>query len=121
MASKIMIVDDSAFMRRMLRDILVKGGFEIAEAENGLQAVEKYKELRPDLVTMDIIMPDIDGIEAVKSIIEADPQARIVMCSAMGQEQLTSRAIQTGAKDFIIKPFQPSKVLEVVKAVIEKG
>ncbi len=122
MAAKILIVDDAMFMRRMLTDILKKDGFEICgEAENGKQAVEKYKELKPDAVTMDIIMPkidDIDGIGAVKEIIKIDPQAKIIMVSAMGQHSLVIEAIQSGAKDFIVKPFQPSRVIEAIKSIL---
>lgn len=114
-----MIVDDSSFTRRILKDILTKGGFEVvAEASGGVDALEKYKELKPDLVTMDIIMPDVDGIEVVKSIIDTNPWAKIVMCTAMGQEHLIKKAMQAGAKAYIIKPFQPMKVLGVIKDVI---
>jgi two-component system chemotaxis response regulator CheY len=90
----------------------------LGEAENGKMAVELYQKLNPDLVTMDIIMPEMGGIEAVKKIIEIDPQARILMCSAMGQQALVTEAIQAGAKDFVIKPFQPSRVLEAVQRVL---
>jgi two-component system chemotaxis response regulator CheY len=122
MAVKIMIVDDALFMRRMLADILKKEGFEICgEAENGKEAVDKYKELKPDLVTMDIVMPkmeEIDGVGAVKEIIKMDTQAKIVMVSAMGQHALVVEAIQAGAKDFIVKPFQPSRVVEAIRRVL---
>ena len=105
-------------MRTMVRDILTQAGFTVVgEAETGQQAVEKYRTLKPDLVTMDIIMPDMGGIEAVKEIMKFDPQARILMCSAMGQQALVSEAIQAGAKDFVVKPFQPSRVLEAVQRV----
>ncbi|MDK2784225.1 MAG: two-component system, chemotaxis family, chemotaxis protein CheY [Bacillota bacterium] len=116
MAGRILIVDDAAFMRMMLRDILTKNGYEVAgEAANGAIAVEKYKEIRPDLVTMDITMPEMDGITAVKEIRKLDPQAKIIMCSAMGQQAMVIEAIQAGARDFIVKPFQPERVLEAVR------
>ena len=106
-------------MRMMLKDILSKNGFEIAgEAENGVIAVDKYKELKPDLVTMDITMPELDGISAVKRIKSLDPNARIVMCSAMGQQVMVIDAIQAGAKDFIVKPFQPERVLEAIQKAL---
>ena len=113
--AKIMIVDDAAFMRMMLRDILTKAGYEIAgEAENGLKAIEKYKEVSPDLVLMDITMPELDGIGAVKQIKAVDPGAKIIMCSAMGQQAMVLESIQAGAKDFIVKPFQADRILEAV-------
>ena len=113
-----LIADDAHFMRMMLKDILPSTEFEIVgEAEDGVQAAKKYKELRPDLVIMDIIMPEMDGIEATRSIVEADPEAKILMVSAMGQEELTKEAIQAGARDFIVKPFEAQKVLEAAKAV----
>src|SRR3954466_4753614 len=106
-------------MRTMVGDILQQAGFEIVgEAETGVQAVEKYKQLRPDLVTMDIVMPDMGGIDAVREITKFDPQARFLMCSAMGQQALVVEAIQAGAKDFVVKPFQPSRVLEAVQRVL---
>jgi two-component system chemotaxis response regulator CheY len=106
-------------MRTMISDILTGAGYEVVgEAETGLQAVEKYKQLRPDLVTMDIVMPDMGGIDAVREIVQEDPEARILMCSAMGQQALVVEAIQAGAKDFIVKPFQPSRVLEAVERVL---
>lgn len=120
-APTVMIVDDALFMRMMIRDILSKDGFEVvAEAENGLEAVEKYKETRPDIVTMDIVMPEMDGIEAVRQIMKIDPNARILMCSAMGQQPLVVEALEAGAKDFIIKPFQPSKVIEAVEKALRE-
>jgi two-component system chemotaxis response regulator CheY len=106
-------------MRTMLGDILQQAGFEVVgEAETGAEAVEKYKRLRPDLVTMDIVMPDMGGIDAVREITRIDPDARILMCSAMGQQALVVEAIQAGARDFIVKPFQPSRVLEAVQRVL---
>ena len=120
--AKVLIVDDALFMRRMLSDILKKEGFEVCgEAENGKEAIEKYQQLKPDLVTMDIVMPkmdEIDGIAAVKEILKIDPQATIVMVSAMGQHSLVVEAIQAGAKDFVTKPFQPSRVIEAIKRVL---
>ncbi len=119
MAKRILICDDAAFMRMMIKDILTKGGYEIAgEAENGKIAVEKYAELKPDLVLMDITMPEMDGIQALKKIKEADPSAVVAMCSAMGQQAMVIEAIQSGAKDFIVKPFQADRVLEAVKKIV---
>ena len=117
--AKILIVDDAAFMRMMIKDILTKNGYEVvAEAANGVQAVELYKTHRPDLVTMDITMPEMDGIEAVKQIKAVNPGAKIVMCSAMGQQSMVMDAIKAGANDFIVKPFQADRVLEAVKKII---
>lgn len=117
--AKIMLVDDAAFMRMMLKDILSKAGYDpIVEAENGLVAVEKFKEEKPDLVIMDITMPEMDGIEAVKQIRGLDGKANVIMCSAMGQQAMVIESIQAGAKDFIVKPFQPERVVEAVKKVI---
>jgi two-component system chemotaxis response regulator CheY len=111
--------DDAIFMRTMVGDILQQAGFEIVgEAETGVQAVEKYKQLRPDLVTMDIVMPDMGGIDAVREITKFDANAKVLMCSAMGQQALVVEAIQAGAKDFVVKPFQPSRVLEAVQRVL---
>jgi two-component system chemotaxis response regulator CheY len=119
MAARILVVDDAAFMRMMIRDILVKNGFEVAgEAANGNEAVMKYQELRPDAVTMDITMPEMDGITAVREIRKVDPNARIIMCSAMGQQAMVLDAIQAGARDFIVKPFQEDRVIDAVKKVL---
>ena len=119
MAKNILISDDAAFMRMMIKDILTKNGYNVVgEAENGKVAVEKYPEAKPDLVLMDITMPDMDGIQALKKIKEIDPNANIIMCSAMGQQAMVIEAIQSGAKDFIVKPFQAERVLEAVKKVI---
>ena len=119
MAKRILIVDDAAFMRMMIKDILEKNGFEVAgEAENGSIAVEKYKELKPDLVLMDITMPEMDGITALKNIRAADSSSKVVMCSAMGQQNMVIEAIQSGARDFIVKPFQPDRVVEAVKKAV---
>ena len=114
-----MFVDDSSFMRSLLKGIILKDGYDLAgEAENGRDAVELYKEVRPDLVTMDIVMPDMDGIEAVKAIRALDPEAKIIMVSAMGQQSMVIDSIQAGARDFIIKPFQPPRVHEALRRVM---
>ena len=119
MGNRILIVDDAAFMRMMIKDILTKNGFEVVgEASDGAQAVDKYKELKPDLVTMDITMPEMDGIAALKVIQEFDPNAKVVMCSAMGQQAMVIDAIQAGAKDFIVKPFQADRVIEAIKKTL---
>jgi two-component system, chemotaxis family, chemotaxis protein CheY len=112
----VLIADDAAFMRMMIKNILSGAGYEIlGEAENGAVAVAKYKELNPDLTTMDITMPEMDGLQALKEIRALDPAARVVMCSAMGQQSMVIESIQAGAKDFIVKPFQPDRVLEAVQ------
>ena len=119
MSKKILIVDDAAFMRMMIKDILSKNGYEIVgEAENGLKAIEKFKELTPDLVIMDITMPELDGIAAVKEIKKIDDGSKIIMCSAMGQQAMVIESIQAGARDFIVKPFQAERVVEAVKKVL---
>ena len=119
MSHTVLICDDAIFMRTMVGDILQKAGFDVVgEASNGAEAVEKYKQLKPDLVTMDIVMPDMGGIDAVREICKHDPNAKVLMCSAMGQQALVVQAIQAGAKDFVVKPFQPSRVLEAVKRVL---
>ena len=119
MAKNILICHDAAFMRMMIKDILTKNGYNIVgEAENGAKAVEKYAELKPDLVLMDITMPEMDGIEALKKIKAADANASIIMCSAMGQQAMVIESIQSGAKDFIVKPFQADRVLEAVQKVV---
>jgi len=116
--SKILIVDDASFMRMMLRNILTSHGYTIVgEAENGKVAIEAYQKLRPDIALIDLIMPEMGGIEAVKRIIEIDPKAKIVICSAMGQQALVVEAMQAGARDFIIKPFQPTSVVEAIQKV----
>lgn len=119
MAKNVLICDDAAFMRMMIKDILSKNGYNVAgEAENGAKAVEKYSELKPDLVLMDITMPEMDGIQALKAIKTSDAGAKVIMCSAMGQQAMVIESIQAGAKDFIVKPFQADRVLEAVKKVI---
>ncbi len=117
--ANILIVDDAAFMRMMIKDILSKNGYTvIGEAENGNKAIEKFKELTPDLVIMDITMPELDGIQAVKQIKGFSPEAKIIMCSAMGQQAMVIESIQAGARDFIVKPFQAERVIEAVKKVV---
>ncbi|MBW5444564.1 MULTISPECIES: response regulator [Cohnella] len=119
MANRILIVDDAAFMRMMIRDILSKNGYEVVgEAQDGAQAIEKYKELHPDLITMDITMPEMDGITALKEIRKLDSNAKVIMCSAMGQQAMVIDAIQAGAKDFIVKPFQADRVIEAIKKTL---
>ena len=119
MSRTVLICDDAIFMRTMVSDILQQAGFEVVgEAESGLQAIEKYRALKPDLVTMDIVMPDMGGIDAVREITKLDPGARVLMCSAMGQQALVVEALQAGAKDFVVKPFQPSRVLEAVERIL---
>ena len=119
MAKNILICDDAAFMRMMIKDILTKNGYNVVgEAENGAKGIEKYNELKPDLVLMDITMPEMDGIAALKAIKASDPKASVIMCSAMGQQAMVIESIQSGAKDFIVKPFQADRVLEAVKKVV---
>ena len=119
MAHRILVVDDAAFMRMMIKDILTKNGFDVVgEASDGQQAVEKYKELHPDLVTMDITMPEMDGITALKEIKKINPGSKVIMCSAMGQQAMVIDAIQAGAKDFIVKPFQADRVLEAISKTL---
>ncbi len=120
MGNSVMIVDDAAFMRATLKDVLTKGGYEVVgEAVNGQDAVDKYKTLKPDVVTMDITMPEMDGLEALKKIVEMDSNAKVIMCSAIGQQANVLESIKTGAKDFIVKPFQPDRVIEAVKKVLD--
>jgi len=116
---RILLVDDAAFMRMMLKDILSKNGYDVVgEAENGVKAIEKFKELKPDLCILDITMPEMDGIQAAKGIKAADSSALIIMCSAMGQQAMVVESIQAGARDFIVKPFQADRVIEAVKKVL---
>ncbi len=120
MSKRILIVDDAIFMRMKLKDILEKGGFEIVgEAQNGMEAIEKYKAERPDLVTMDITMPEMDGVTALKGIMAVDPNAKVIMCSAMGQQSMVMEAIQSGALDFIVKPFDNERVLKSLNKVLK--
>lgn len=121
MAKKVLIVDDAAFMRMTLRDILTKNGYEVAgEAETGEEALGKYDQLKPDLVTMDIVMLGEGGIKTVKEIIVKHPNAKVLMVSAMGQQALIVEAIQAGAKGFVIKPFKPETVLAEVQRIVGK-
>jgi two-component system, chemotaxis family, chemotaxis protein CheY len=119
MARTVLVVDDAAFMRMMIRDILTKEGYTIHEAVNGRDAVEKFDELHPDLVTMDITMPEMSGLDALRAIREHDPSARVLMVSAMGQQKMIVEALEAGAMDFLVKPFQPTKVLETVKKCLQ--
>ena len=121
MSNTILVVDDAAFMRMMIRDILSKQGYDIHEAVNGRDAVEKYEEVQPDLVTMDITMPEMNGLEALKEIRENDSAARVLMVSAMGQQKMIVEALEAGAMDFLVKPFQPTKVLETVKKCLQSA
>lgn len=118
---RILIVDDAAFMRMMIKNVLSNNGYEVCgEAGDGEQALEKYKELKPDLVTMDITMPNCDGIEGLKRIMEYDAKAKVIMCSAMGQQGMVIEAVQLGALDFIVKPFKPERVLSTVNKALNK-
>jgi two-component system chemotaxis response regulator CheY len=120
MSIRILIADDALFMRNMIKEVFSGDDFEVVgEATNGVEAVEKYKELEPDVTTMDIVMPQKSGIEAVREIVEINKEAKIVMCSALGQESLVMEAIEAGAADFIVKPFKPEKVIEIVKKVVQ--
>jgi two-component system chemotaxis response regulator CheY len=119
--SRILVVDDAIFMRKMITEILEENGMEVVgEADTGSGAVERFKELKPDLVTMDIIMPEMNGIDAVREIMAMDSNAKIVMCSALGQQALVQEALAAGAKDFLIKPFNPSRVIEVIGKVLSQ-
>ena len=118
MALSVMIVDDALFMRNMLKDIFSRAGYDVVgEAEDGEAALERYRELQPDLVTMDIVMPKRSGIEALRDIVSEDPKACVVMVSALGQDSLVLEAVEAGARDFIVKPFKEENVLEVVRRV----
>ena len=117
--ARVLVVDDAAFMRKMVSDALAKGGHEvIGEASNGVEAVERYKELAPEVTTLDITMPEKDGISALQDILALDPSARVVMCSALGQESKVLEAIKSGAKDFVVKPFQPERVLDAITKAV---
>jgi two-component system chemotaxis response regulator CheY len=113
--ARILVVDDAAFMRKMVGDALTKGGHEVVgEAANGQEAIARFQELKPELMTLDITMPEKDGLSALKEIVQLDPTARVIMCSALGQESKVLESIKLGAKDFVVKPFQPARVLEAV-------
>ena len=119
MSKNILIADDATFMRTLLKDILVKNEYVVAgEATNGAEAVSLYRELKPDLVTMDITMPEKNGIDALKEIMAENPGAKVIMCSAMGQQAMVLEAIKSGAKDFVVKPFQAERVIEAVQKVL---
>lgn len=121
MSARVLVVDDALFMRKMLSDIFNKNGYEVVgEASNGKEAYDKYKDLKPDIVTMDITMPGTTGIEGTQMIVNDFPDAKIIMCSAMGQETMVIDAIKAGAKNFIVKPFQADKVLQVVQQTLSK-
>jgi len=119
MSRTVLVVDDAAFMRMMIRDILTAEGYVVREAVNGLDAVKKYTEQRSDLVTLDITMPEMNGLDALRAIREVDPHARVLMVSSMGQQQMILEALESGAMDFVVKPFQPTKVLETVKKCLQ--
>ena len=120
--ARILVADDASFMRQMIREIVESEGHEVvAEASDGIEAIDQFKNHHPDVVTMDIVMPRRSGIDAVKAILEFDPTARVVMCSALGQETLVTEALQAGAHDFIVKPFKPDSVINTLKKVLEKG
>lgn len=122
MSKRVLVVDDSVFMRDIIKDIFAAGGFSVVgEAGNGVEAVEKYKELKPDLVTMDLVMPYRNGIDATREILRGDSKALVVMCSALGQETMVMEAIEAGAVDFIVKPPRAEDVLAVVKKVLGEG
>lgn len=119
MGKNLLIVDDAAFMRMMIKDIVTRNGYEVVgEAQNGVEALEMYTKSKPDLVTMDITMPEKDGISAVKDIMAIDPNARIIMCSAMGQQALVMEAIKAGARDFLVKPFKPERVIQAIEKAL---
>ena len=121
MKARVLIADDASFMRQMIREIIEPEGYEVVgEASNGIEALEQFVELRPDLVTMDIVMPKRSGIDAVKGILAEDAQAKVVMCSALGQDTLVKEALQAGARDFIVKPFKPEAVIATMKKILEK-
>ncbi len=121
MSHTVMICDDAGYMRGLITNILTEAGYEVVgEAENGAVAVEKYKELQPDLVTMDVVMPEVSGIDALREIMKIDPNARVLMCTAIGQDRLMVEAKEAGAKGFILKPFKPSNILDAVKEAVEK-
>ncbi len=119
--ARVLVADDASFMRQMIREIVEAEGYEVVgEAADGDEAIETYKEIQPDLVMMDIVMPRRSGIDAVKAILKLNPKARVIMCSALGQETLVAEAMDAGASDFIVKPFKPDSVIATVKKVVEK-
>jgi len=117
--ARVLVVDDAAFMRKVLSDALAGGGHEVVgEAANGIEAVAQFTALHPDVTTLDITMPEKDGLEALREILAAEPAARVIMCSALGQESKVLESIKAGAKDFVVKPFQPDRVLEAVNKAL---
>ena len=122
MKARVLIADDASFMRQMIREIIEPEGYEVVgEATNGVEAIERYNDLNPDIVTMDIVMPKQSGLDAVKGILKQAPDAKVVMCSALGQESLVMEALQAGARDFIVKPFKADNVLATLAKTLEKG
>jgi two-component system chemotaxis response regulator CheY len=122
MSHRVLIADDAAFMREMLRDILVEGGFEVAaEAEDGEEALARFRESRPDVVTLDIVMPRKSGLDTLRELLEEDPGACVVMCSALGQEALVVEALERGAREYVVKPFKPDQVISAVKRALQKS
>ena len=118
MAIKILLADDLAFIKMVQKDVLEKKGFDVVgDASDGLEAIQKYRELHPDIVIMDITMPKMDGLNALKAIMTEDPAAKVIMCSALGQQQLIVDAIKIGAKDFIVKPFKPERIVSAIEKV----
>lgn len=114
-----LVVDDSAFMRKIVKDMLAENGYDkIFEAGNGLQAVEKAAQVKPDIVTMDITMPDMDGIQAVKELLKVSPKSKVIMCSALGQKNMVLEAIRSGAKEYVVKPFEKSRLMEAIQRVM---
>ena len=116
--AKVLVVDDASFMRMRMTKLLTENRYEVEEAENGAEAVAKYQDSKPDLVLMDITMPVMDGIEAVKKIKEADADANIIMCSAIGQQAMLIEALKAGAKEFIVKPLKPARIIEYIERVL---
>src|SRR3954464_5285211 len=117
--ARVLVVDDAAFMRKMVGDALTKGGHEVvAEAGNGVEAIQRYQEVRPEVMTLDITMPEKDGLDALREIIALDPSAKVIMCSALGQESKVLESIKIGAKDFVVKPFQADRVIDAIAKAI---
>ncbi len=122
MSEKVLVVDDAAFMRMLLKDMITKAGYEIAgEAASGKEAIEKYRDLNPDVVTMDTMMPEMNGVEATKEIMRLNPNAKVIICSAMGQQVMVMEAMQAGARDFMVKPFRQDKVMETLSKVMNEN